>query len=201
MKVKHVLAVRASRPTSRGVTSVTAHNLEPNCQPCFIAVTGTHPGACARGAVTRGAQGFGGRPEGTSACGPSRIFAAAAILPWWVPVLLEQVAELVQGRAEAQAQSQSDTPDATVHATPVAAAPGVGRSITFARRLSPSRTMAPCRVHVRSLACGRQPGHPGPQPLRQRPAGDRLSAVAPHAAISAVLVEFWRANLAAAARH
>ena len=53
------------------------------------------------------------------------------------PVLLEQLAELIQGRVGAQAQSQSDTPDATVHATPVAAGPGQRLSISFGRRLSP----------------------------------------------------------------
>jgi len=52
------------------------------------------------------------------------------------PVLLTQLAELIQGRAEAQAQSQSNTPDRTVHAVPAAAAPGQGLSISFARRLS-----------------------------------------------------------------
>lgn len=52
-------------------------------------------------------------------------------------VLLEQLAELIQGRVGAQAQSQSNTPDATVHASPVAAGPGQRLSISFARRLSP----------------------------------------------------------------
>jgi Maltokinase N-terminal cap domain len=54
------------------------------------------------------------------------------------PVLLAQLAELIQGRARAQAQSQSNIPDATVHAAPAAAAPGQGLSISFARRLSPA---------------------------------------------------------------
>jgi hypothetical protein len=53
------------------------------------------------------------------------------------PVLLSQLAELIQGRAEPQAQSQSNTPDATVHVVPAVAAPGRGLSISFARRLSP----------------------------------------------------------------
>jgi hypothetical protein len=53
------------------------------------------------------------------------------------PVLLDQLSELIQGRVGAQAQSQSNTPDATVHATPVAAAPGQRLSIWIARRLSP----------------------------------------------------------------
>lgn len=63
--------------------------------------------------------------------------------PRWIydgtqdPVLLEQLAELIQGRAMAQAQSQSNTPDATVHATPAVAAPGQRLGISFARRLSP----------------------------------------------------------------
>lgn len=63
--------------------------------------------------------------------------------PRWIydgtqdPVLLEQLAELIQGRVGAQAQSQSNTPDATVHGTPVVAAPGQQLSISFARRLSP----------------------------------------------------------------
>jgi hypothetical protein len=53
------------------------------------------------------------------------------------PVLLEQLAALIQGRARAQAQSQSDTHDATVCTTPAAAAPGQRLDIAFARRLSP----------------------------------------------------------------
>src|SRR5215472_18560518 len=40
------------------------------------------------------------------------------------PVLLEQLADLIQGRVGAQAQSQSNTPDATVHVVHAAAAPG-----------------------------------------------------------------------------
>jgi hypothetical protein len=52
------------------------------------------------------------------------------------PVLLKQLAALIQGRVGAQAQSQSDTPDATVHATPVAAGPGQRLGISFGRRLS-----------------------------------------------------------------
>jgi hypothetical protein len=54
------------------------------------------------------------------------------------PVLLTQLAELVQGRAEAQAQSQSNTPDATVHAVPVDGDPAERLSISFARRLVPA---------------------------------------------------------------
>ena len=53
------------------------------------------------------------------------------------PVLLGQLSELIQGRVGAQAQSQSNTPDATVHATPTTAAPGERLSIWIARRLSP----------------------------------------------------------------
>jgi hypothetical protein len=53
------------------------------------------------------------------------------------PVLLEQLSELIQGRVGAQAQSQSNTPDATVHAAPAAAAPGQRLGIWIARRLSP----------------------------------------------------------------
>ena len=41
------------------------------------------------------------------------------------PVLLTQLNELIQGRAEAQAQSESDTPDATVHSRAVPGALGV----------------------------------------------------------------------------
>lgn len=53
------------------------------------------------------------------------------------PVLLDQLSELIQGRVGAQAQSQSNTPDTTVHARPAAAAPGQRLSIWIARRLSP----------------------------------------------------------------
>jgi len=42
------------------------------------------------------------------------------------PVLLAQLAELIQGRAEAQAQSQSDTPDPAVRSRPV---PGVADAL------------------------------------------------------------------------
>jgi sarcosine oxidase gamma subunit len=54
------------------------------------------------------------------------------------PVLLTQLAELIQGRAEAQAQSQSNTPDRTVHAVPVDGAPSERLSVLFARRLVPA---------------------------------------------------------------
>ena len=68
--------------------------------------------------------------------------------PRWIydgthdPVLLEQLADLIQGRVGAQAQSQSDASDATVYATPVAAAPGQRLSVSFARRLSPVADVA-----------------------------------------------------------
>jgi len=64
--------------------------------------------------------------------------------PRWVydgtrdPVLLAQLAELIQGRAEAQAQSQSNTPDRTVHAVPVDGAPRERLSVRFARWLVPA---------------------------------------------------------------
>ena len=54
------------------------------------------------------------------------------------PVLLEQLAALIQGRAGAQAQSQSNTPDATVHVNGAAAVAGVGLGISFARLLRPA---------------------------------------------------------------
>lgn len=54
------------------------------------------------------------------------------------PVLLEQLTELIQGRVGAQAQSQSNTPDATVRVTQAAAAPGVELGISFARLLRPA---------------------------------------------------------------
>ncbi|MBO0831566.1 MAG: 1,4-alpha-glucan branching protein [Actinobacteria bacterium] len=63
--------------------------------------------------------------------------------PRWIydgtkdPVLLGQLAELIQGRVQAQAQGKSNTPDTTVRATPVTAAPGQQLSISFSRRLSP----------------------------------------------------------------
>jgi hypothetical protein len=53
------------------------------------------------------------------------------------PVLLAELAELIEGRVQAQAKSQSNTPDATVHATAVRVATGQGLTISFARRLSP----------------------------------------------------------------
>jgi len=53
------------------------------------------------------------------------------------PVLLTQLADLIQGHAQAQAQSQSHTPDATVHATQIAVPAGQRLSVSFARRLSP----------------------------------------------------------------
>jgi hypothetical protein len=52
------------------------------------------------------------------------------------PVLLAALTELIQGRVQAQAQSQSDTPDATVHVEPAPAAPGEPFGISFARVLA-----------------------------------------------------------------
>lgn len=63
--------------------------------------------------------------------------------PRWIydgtadPVLLGQLAELIQGRARPQHASQSDTPDDSVRATAAAALPGQQLTIAFARRLSP----------------------------------------------------------------
>jgi hypothetical protein len=54
------------------------------------------------------------------------------------PVLLAQLAQLIQGRAAAQAQSQSNTPDATVHTLPVDGVPAERLSVCFARRLGPA---------------------------------------------------------------
>lgn len=54
------------------------------------------------------------------------------------PVLLTQLAELIQGRVEAQAQSQSNTRDATVHAVPVDGVAAERLSISFDRRLVPA---------------------------------------------------------------
>jgi hypothetical protein len=54
------------------------------------------------------------------------------------PVLLAQLAELIQGRVQAQAKSQSNTLDATVEAVPVDGAPAERLSITFIRVLAPA---------------------------------------------------------------
>jgi hypothetical protein len=54
------------------------------------------------------------------------------------PVLLAQLAQLIQGRAAAQAQSQSNTPDATVHTLPVDGVPPERLSVWIARRLVPA---------------------------------------------------------------
>jgi hypothetical protein len=59
------------------------------------------------------------------------------------PVLLTQLGELIQGRAHAQAQSESDTPDPTVHSRPVpaaVAAPDARLDIDIARALIPAGT-------------------------------------------------------------
>jgi hypothetical protein len=67
---------------------------------------------------------YAGKPEGPSLASD--------------PVLLAQLAELIRGRVQAQAQSQSNTPDATVHAVPVDGASGERLSVLFARRLVPA---------------------------------------------------------------
>ncbi|MGH3305748.1 MAG: maltokinase N-terminal cap-like domain-containing protein, partial [Streptosporangiaceae bacterium] len=59
------------------------------------------------------------------------------------PVLLTQLADLMEGRAQAQAQSQSNTPDATVRTAPAAAAPGERLAISFTRLLRPARPARP----------------------------------------------------------
>jgi hypothetical protein len=59
------------------------------------------------------------------------------------PVLLTQLGELIQGRASAQAQSKSDTPDPTVRSRPVpgaVAAPDAMLDINFVRTLIPADT-------------------------------------------------------------
>jgi hypothetical protein len=53
------------------------------------------------------------------------------------PVLLTALTDLLSGRAQAQAQGQSNTPDATVHVVPAPVAPGEPFSISFARLLAP----------------------------------------------------------------
>lgn len=54
------------------------------------------------------------------------------------PVLLAQLAELIQGRVQAQAQSQSNTQDPSVHAVPVDGVQAQRLSIFFSRRLVPA---------------------------------------------------------------
>jgi Maltokinase N-terminal cap domain len=59
------------------------------------------------------------------------------------PVLLTQLGELIQGRAEAQAQSQSNTPDLTVHCRQVPVAigvPALSLDIAIVRVLVPAST-------------------------------------------------------------
>jgi hypothetical protein len=58
------------------------------------------------------------------------------------PVLLAQVTELIQGRAQAQAQRETDTPDLTVLSSPVAAAERAGLDLQFARVLRPMAEQA-----------------------------------------------------------
>ena len=53
-------------------------------------------------------------------------------------VLLAQLAELIQGRAQAQAQSVSDAPDPTVLSSPYALAAGEALHFRFARVLTPA---------------------------------------------------------------
>lgn len=53
-------------------------------------------------------------------------------------VLLAQLAELIQGRVQAQSQSQSNTPDPTVHVVPVQGSPAERLSVSFTRVLVPS---------------------------------------------------------------
>jgi Maltokinase N-terminal cap domain len=61
-------------------------------------------------------------------------------------VLLAQLAELIQGRVQAQAQSQSNTPDATVRTRAANLAPGQQHSISFARVLGLADADAPAGV-------------------------------------------------------
>jgi Maltokinase N-terminal cap domain len=89
------------------------------------------------------------------------------------PVLLAQLAGLISGRVQAQAQSQSDTPDATVWTAPARGPQGVQLSISFARQLAPGDSAdrtgpgqvtglwtAPDGALVRSvLATARPAGH------------------------------------------
>ncbi|HUB38433.1 MAG TPA: 1,4-alpha-glucan branching protein [Streptosporangiaceae bacterium] len=59
------------------------------------------------------------------------------------PVLLTQLGELIQGRVQAQAQSQSSMPDPTVHSRPApgpVAARDARLDISFARALVPADT-------------------------------------------------------------
>ena len=59
------------------------------------------------------------------------------------PVLLAALTELIQGRAEAQAQNQSNTPDATVQVVPAPIAPGQPFGISFARLVAPKDAEPP----------------------------------------------------------
>jgi hypothetical protein len=54
------------------------------------------------------------------------------------PVLLTQLGELIRGQAEAQAQSESNAPDPTVHCLPVANAPAVRLDVAIVRVLVPA---------------------------------------------------------------
>jgi len=53
-------------------------------------------------------------------------------------VLLTQLGELIQGRAEAQAQSETNVPDPTVLSSPLAMAAGDGLHFHFTRLLTPA---------------------------------------------------------------
>lgn len=58
------------------------------------------------------------------------------------PILLAQLADLIQGRVQAQAQSQTDTPDTTVLAAPVEGLDRGRLSFSFARLLVPADASA-----------------------------------------------------------
>jgi Maltokinase N-terminal cap domain len=62
------------------------------------------------------------------------------------PVLAEQVAELIQGTARAQAQSESDTPDLTVVSRPLAGVAAADLAVTVVRALQPGGTAVPGEV-------------------------------------------------------
>jgi hypothetical protein len=62
------------------------------------------------------------------------------------PVLIAQLAELIQGRAQAQAQSQSNTFDPNVHSSPLAADPDAKLSLEFRRVLTPADDAPPGAV-------------------------------------------------------
>ena len=53
------------------------------------------------------------------------------------PVLLAQVAELIGGRAQPQAQSETDTPDPAIRSRPLTAGASGPLDLAFTRVLSP----------------------------------------------------------------